>query len=342
MGPRGRLLPTPPPGEWAAPGRTQGAAPQEHSHAPPLARTPRARTPHAASQLFPRISGGRTGSFLRLQSRATQRMWEGRLPAPEFGGCCRARIHPSLCHWSFGVFRAEWGALPTHRGPVRSIAPSALGGPWGSGLFRPAPHGLSSHIARRRLSFILPAVARLGLLPSYPGLTLSPSPILAGKAGRHSGSGPPGIPSAGGRCQVTADGQASVLGGGDQSTLRSTRSLEAAPATSPRLHIQGPRTHPGTKDALCSRHVIRSSHPPSLSPARVGSFAPSPWTPGPTGCVVAGKQSRGGEGHRPGSILLCDLGELSQPLWAYFCICRIGRTVMAACRAAGRTQRDDA
>ncbi|XP_045842242.1 protein transport protein SEC31-like [Meles meles] len=81
------------------------------------------------------------------------------------------------------------------------------GGPWGSGLFRPAPHGLSSHIARRRLSFILPAVARLGLLPSYPGLTLSLSPILAGKAGRHSSSGPPGIPSAGGRCQVTADGQ---------------------------------------------------------------------------------------------------------------------------------------
>lgn len=41
VGPWGAAPPHPTPGEWAAPRRTQGTAPQEHSHARQLAHTPR-------------------------------------------------------------------------------------------------------------------------------------------------------------------------------------------------------------------------------------------------------------------------------------------------------------
>lgn len=237
VGPQGPVPPHPPP--WAPEsghllaGLQALLASRTATHGRSLAQ------PHAGSRLFARGAlEPRLAVSCACKARALRGCGRGDF-RPRLGSCCRAGIRRRLCHWSFGLFQAQCGALPTHRG--RSV-PSPHGGhahqlrgPPGPRPSWPALHAERGRITGLRLCFILPAACLAPRLPLLSRAHAFPRPVLAGRAAGHPGSGPPTILSLGGQCLAAMDSQHLSWAVGNRAHFWNTSS----PKAGPRLLLHG-------------------------------------------------------------------------------------------------------
>lgn len=246
VGPWGAAPPHPTPGEWAAPRRTQGTAPQEHSHARQLAHTPR------SDPALPADLGSPNWQFPAFAKPGHPEDVGGAASGPRVWWLLPGKNPPQplpLVLWRLpgrvGSVAHAQGAGPLHR-PMEAMTISFGGGTLGLRALPASPaRGEQPHC---RATFILyPACCSSPRLPPLlPGAHAFPSLHSCWKSRR----APPLRPSQHLVCWRAVSGRrgwpASVLGGGDQSTLRSTSSLEATPC-----HVST-IAQPGTEDALCS------------------------------------------------------------------------------------------
>lgn len=148
------------------------------------------------------ICPGQAGSFLRLQSQGTERMWEGQLPALAFWQPFPGKNPPPALPLVLlplpgrvGSSACSSGAGPSHHpGCPGAVIPTRLGDPLGPGALLPAAQRGQPRACAVGLCGVIYLVrCQLGW-PSFApprGLCPSQCPVVAGRAGRHPGPGFP-------------------------------------------------------------------------------------------------------------------------------------------------------
>lgn len=312
--------PTPPEstGKWASQGWISAAASQQDSHAPQFACGGPARGAGSHCGICQAVSCVCRARALRGCGRGSFRPWAswqlfpGKNPPPPLPLVLLpllSRVGSDACSQGAGPFHPPGFPCGGHAHQLR-------GPSW------PAPHRAALSLCCgppcSSCSVTYPVCCQLGWPSFSPTQGLSPPqcPILAGRAGGHTGPGSPSILSPGVQCLVATGSLVLAKAVGNWTHFWNASSPRAGPTGFSTAALPAPRAALGMEQG--SGHMgeqishRRGDNTISLPPARMGTFALSPWNRSLTSgrCVVGwmAERLRGGRGRG----VRVDLGELQK------------------------------